>query len=379
MSTLHDFEDALVNASRALHAEAERVHATGPLENAASRASRWQLIRRARRLSAGSQLGLAVSTISALATGGTLAFLFLSADHTKTLASLECNVTRTSSAIINTITGNPVIDCATAWPSATAGRAAAPPLTAWGLANNTKAAVVQPTRWGPPAQSGSVAWRRLPADWTVDLSVVELTDQLSDISTNLSGTAITRSGVSPCSYARDDERIVRSLLAADGLSSWRVIVRPSDPGRAVSSDCVVTTHSVDGAARTVQLLQFGPTQPYRQTPRQRNSTHDSIVANLKLGALDRSVNSVLAKRCQSVASAAAQWTRTARAAGFKPTSLAYYRTLNAAPTKVPSRLADYYYTLVRQPASQHTGTCAHILVMRAGGGHLTVYAARITP
>ena len=379
MSTLQDFEDTLVNASRALHAEAELAQATGPLGEASRRASRWHLIRRARQLSAGIQLGLAVSTISALATGGTLAFLFLSGDHTKTLASLECSLTRNSAAIINTITGNPIIDCASAWPSATGGRAAAPPLTAWGLANDTKVAVVQPTSWGPPAQSGGVGWRRLPADWTVDLAVVELTDQLNDISTKLSSTPITRSGGQPCSYARDDERIVRSLLAADGLSSWRVIVSRTDPGRAVSTGCRVIAPNVDGAERTVQLLQFGPTQPYRQTPQQRNSTNDSVVANLTLAQLGRNVNRVLAKQCQSVDSAAAQWTRAARSAGFHPTSLAYYRTLNAAPSPVPSRLADHYYTLVRQPASQHTGTCAHILVMRAGGGNLTVYAARIAP
>ena len=110
-----------------------------------------------------------------------------------------------------------------------------------------------------------------------------------------------------------------------------------------------------------------------------NGTYGSVVANLKLAELDRSVNRLLAKRCQSVDSAAAQWTRAARAAGFYPTSLSYYRTLNAVPSPVPSRLADHYYTLVRQPASQRTGTCAHILVMRAGSGDLTVYAARVAP
>jgi hypothetical protein len=46
---------------------------------------------------------------------------------------------------------------------------------------------------------------------------------------------------------------------------------------------------------------------------------------------------------------------------------------------VPSHLSDYYYTLVEQPASQRTGSCAHVLVMRAGGGALSVYVARIAP
>ena len=229
MSTLQAFEDGLVNASRALYAEAEFAHANGQLAEASCQASRWHLIRRARQLSVGVQLGLALSSISALATGGTLAFLFLSEARTKSLASLECKITRKSAEIINTITGDPIIDCATAWPSATRGLAAAPLLTAWRLANDTKVAVVQPASWGPPARIGGVAWRRLPRYWTVDLGVVELTDQLNDISTKLSGTPITASGVSPCSYAGADERIVRSLLAADGLSSWRVAVSRTDP------------------------------------------------------------------------------------------------------------------------------------------------------
>ncbi|HEX2701851.1 MAG TPA: hypothetical protein VHM72_00255 [Solirubrobacteraceae bacterium] len=31
------------------------------------------------------------------------------------------------------------------------------------------------------------------------------------------------------------------------------------------------------------------------------------------------------------------------------------------------------------PPSQHTGSCAHVLVMRYGGGTIAVYAARIAP
>jgi hypothetical protein len=94
--------------------------------------------------------------------------------------------------------------------------------------------------------------------------------------------------------------------------------------------------------------------------------------------LETRVNSVLATRCESVNAATALWTSEARTAGFSPTTLAYYRAVNTSPGPVASRF-DYYYTLVKQPASQHTGSCAHVLVMRAGGGSLTVYAARITP
>jgi hypothetical protein len=380
MSTaLDDFERALVNASGALHAEAELAHTT-PSHGSASRTpSRWHLIRRARQLSIALQLGLALSTFSALAAGGTVAYLVLSANQTKTLAALECNVTHTSTAIINTITGNPIVDCALTWPSATAGRAAAPPLTAWGLANNTKTAVVQPTSWGAPARIGGEMWRRLPADWTVNLNVVELTDQLNDISTKLSGTPIGLSGGPPCTYAQRDEQIVRSLLTADGLSSWHIALSPTNPGEIVSTGCRLTIPNIDGAARTVQLLQAGATQNVHLPPKEQHNANDTAVTNRNLAALGRGVNRALATRCESVNGAAALWALKAHAAGLDPTSLAYYRTLNAAPDPVPSRLAFDYYTLVKQPASQRTGSCAHILVMRGGGGNLTVYAARIAP
>jgi hypothetical protein len=98
------------------------------------------------------------------------------------------------------------------------------------------------------------------------------------------------------------------------------------------------------------------------------------------GRLERQPSSRRAARqCQSVAGAAADWTRAARAAGFRPTSLGYYRAINDATNPPSGQLSNDYYTLVKQPPSQQTGTCANILVMRAGGGSLTVYAARITP
>jgi hypothetical protein len=49
-------------------------------------------------------------------------------------------------------------------------------------------------------------------------------------------------------------------------------------------------------------------------------------------------------------------------------------TRNAGATRF-----ENYYTLFRQPACEHTGSCAHVLVIQLGGGAVLVYAARITP
>ncbi|HWF74645.1 MAG TPA: hypothetical protein VG186_14940 [Solirubrobacteraceae bacterium] len=362
MSTALDhFERELVKASERLHAQAQ------PVSPAPSRSR--GLVRRARQLSAAVQVGLAVSTVSAL--GGTAAWLFLSGEHTKSLASVECNTSRRISAIINTVTGDPVVDCATAWASATAGAAAAPPLTAWGRDTGRDAAVVQPTSWGPPRGGG---WRRLPVGWTVNLGVVELTDQLGDISTSLSGAAMGPSGGPSCSYARSDEALVRSLLEADGLGSWRVVANPSVHPAGPPAGCRVTTPIVDAGARTVELVQGPPVPRSHLTPGERAGA----LANRRLATLAKRVNGMLATRCQSVDAAAALWVSQASVAGFRTTTLAYYRALNRAPNP-GVRLSSYYYTLVKQPATQHTGRCAHVLVMRAGGGATTVYAARITP
>lgn len=96
----------------------------------------------------------------------------------------------------------------------------------------------------------------------------------------------------------------------------------------------------------------------------------------KVYTLSSRVNRVLWTRCETVRAAAALWTREARAAGFLPATLSFWRALNGPN---PPRDAAYHYTLYKQPPSQHTGACAHILVSVEGGGSRTVYAARITP
>jgi hypothetical protein len=157
------------------------------------------------------------------------------------------------------------------------------------------------------------------------------------------------------------------------------VVNPFDNGEPLSAACRFTIPIVDTTAQTVQLLQRRAQIPHVHVPpRQQALINAGNLASRKLTAVEQRVTGVLATRCESVSAAAALWTSEARAAGFSPTTLAYYRAVNTSPPPVASRF-DYHYTLAKQPASQHAGNCAHVLVMRAGGGSLTVYAARITP
>lgn len=67
-----------------------------------------------------------------------------------------------------------------------------------------------------------------------------------------------------------------------------------------------------------------------------------------------------------------------RGRGFQPTSLAYFRAVNARRPALSSRL-NYAYTLLAEPASEQTGACARILVLTNPGGAVYVYAARMAP
>jgi hypothetical protein len=379
-NALEDFERALVRASRALSARAEVPHATrspnGLSAGSPATPLRGRLRRRARHLSVALQMGLALSSLSVLAGGGVATYLLLSGENrTVTLAAFDCETSAGSSTGINAITGDPLIDCAAAWPQATAGRSSAPVLAAWGTTAGREVAVAQPASWGPPRfvyRDVAPHWRRLPAHWTVDLGVVELTDQLSDIS-------ISPYEGPPCTYASTDERTVQSLLAADGLAGWRIVVDGFDRGQAPSAGCRFTVFNVFAHARTVELLQAPGGKPSRRpTPVQQELLSAGRVADGKLAMLNMSVNRELDTRCETVAAAAALWRSRALADGFSPATLAYWRAVNTAPAPVASRF-DYFYTLVRQPPWQSTGSCAHVLVMGSGGGGVTVYVARITP
>jgi hypothetical protein len=112
-----------------------------------------------------------------------------------------------------------------------------------------------------------------------------------------------------------------------------------------------------------------------------------IRAYHQLLGLYTDVNRQLSARCESVPAAAQLWTRTARAAGYTPATLALWKAVNGH-TPLPgdltprnlalSPLFSRAYTLYQQPASQQTGRCAHVLVVNASGIS-SVYVARIQP
>jgi hypothetical protein len=327
---------------------------------------------------------IAIVASALAATGGLAVALLFENSSPKTIAAFGCVTTRGgATAFIPAVTGSPIVDCATWWPSATGGRQSSPPLSAWSAVGKALDAVVEPTAWGPPTiprvktgrrASVPVRWEKLPRNWTVDLGVVELTDQLNAITAELFDPPLR------CSYASAAVRTVRSLIAADDLSGWRVEVSPFSGRGPLLSGCRPMIANVDGGIRTVQLLQARGGAPNLRhlKPALRNLVAENTVLNRKLVALQSAVSSSLANRCVTVSAAASIWTARAHAAGFQATDVAYWRAVNASTNPTPSRLL-YYYTLFKQPASQDTGSCAHVLVMRLGGGDILAYAARIAP
>jgi hypothetical protein len=365
-SALDQFETTLVEASRSLCAETPE-HA--PQHTRAPR----RRLRRAHQLGLFAQLALAATSFSALGGAATGAYLWLAdgSSGTRALASFECTISKNGAAVVSTVTGDPLIDCAAALLQDQARRP--PRLAAW--SNGFQTAVVRPADAGPPPYGGEV-WHRLPAGWTVDLHVVELTDQLNDISAGMAdGPA--------CTYAAHALRLAHALLAADGLSSWRVTLHANN-GPLVNG-CGHIAPNVDAATHTIELIQIQalatPTHvPAWQVRRQR----DYLRTLASLRSLQVRLNRVLGPRCESVAQAARLWRRSARAAGFGAATAAFWREVHAigdssraGPPPLPPGFFSRY-TLFMQPASQDTGACAHLLI-QDGGDELIVYAARMTP
>ena len=372
-NALDEFEAALVEASRALGAQAGTPAPTtmGP------RARRGRL-RRLRHLSVVAQLAFALTSVSALGGAATGAYLWLAGGSpgTQALPSFECTLgagpTTLGTLDASAITGDPLIDCAAALLQIRGRRP--PRLLAWG--NGFQDAVVRAAGSGPPPFGGGV-WHLLPAGWTVDLHVVELNDQLNDISAGMAdGPA--------CTYVAHAVSVARSLLAADGLHGWHVKLHANN-GPLVRG-CRHIAPEVQHASRTIELIQIQELgAPVRVPPFQRRRQREYFRALTSLRALQTAANGVLDGRCESVAQAAELWQRDAGAAGFKPATAAFWREVQtlgdsnrAGPTPIPAGFFKRY-TLFRQPPQQRTGACAHLLIQDNGGDQLAVYAARMAP
>ncbi|HEX2702232.1 MAG TPA: hypothetical protein VHM72_02225 [Solirubrobacteraceae bacterium] len=383
-TALDEFELTLIKAARALRSATT----VAPLVRGGH--ERRRPLARRLALAVPTAWLVAACAAAAGAAGGTGYFIYRLLQEnptTETIASFTCDTGATVSASVQAVTGDPLVDCAAVWPSATAGRESAPPLTAWAPSKASFGAVVQPTAAGAPSYTSRLTasgtrvhftWHRLPIGWTVNLTVVELTDQLNDLPSK------TINGYGPlCTYASRAIRLARSLIAADHASGWRVSM--SATTGALSPGCRPILDDVDARRHTVRLGQL-PTEPRPNFSHLRAAVRRQDIAASKrwshlhseLVALQARTNTVLNARCSSVADAAALWVHNAAAVGIRQTTLAYYRYVNAHPP-APSSPLNRYYTLFRQPASQHTGSCAHILVLAQGGGSIDVYAARIRP
>jgi hypothetical protein len=373
-------------------------------------ARRGRPFRRLQALSRVSQVAVALASLSVFAGVAVAAYVVFAGGAARELPAFECETAARVTTIIPAITGSPLVDCAASWPQATGGRTAAPPLAIWGADDGQRlVAVAGPVSAGPPADGDQFHWQRLPDSWTVDLPVVALNDQLSNISLPFN-SGITNT----CSFRRSDIAAVRSLLHADGLDAWHVTLR-AQSGQLSSGCRIVFAANVDAQHRTVELLQASPqaevmpatsgttlapvttstaattstatsstTPPNVASPTLGDSyaqslAHDARLAQARLKEIYTAVNARLSANCESVANAAALWNRAARTAGFRPATLAFWRQANDGKRPDP-RTFPYHYTLYQQPASQNTGDCAHMLVMVVpGSGLANVYAARIAP
>ena len=221
-SALDTFEHSLVAASRELSAPAPETPPDGTPDRRRKRPGR-RLLRRLRSFGAMAQVGIAVGALSGGVGVAIAAYLLLAGAQARMLPEFECEIA-SSDAAIQAVTGSPIADCATIWPSASGGRELAPPLAVWGVTTGQKlVALVRDARLGPPPAAHGQRWARLPNSWTVDLPIVALNDQLSNIDQPFTSLPQPK-----CSYTDADVAAVRSLLQADGLRGWKVQVRGSN-------------------------------------------------------------------------------------------------------------------------------------------------------
>ena len=333
-SAFDQFERSLVLASRTLH---ERHSAIASADEARRHALSTTVPRRISRVRALVQRGGWRIPAGALLAGALVAAgssVFGPTGNPREITEIQCGQ-QGSSAFV---TGEPVRDCATLWPSIY--HQPAPALTAW--VYDTGGVVVVTPADQPPAGRG---WRRLSAGWKANASVLGLHLQLEDITTGLEAHR--------CWSASDASALVRSILRADGLDAWQLRVN-TERADAAHPNCLLVA-AVTGAQPRSVLLVERPVQD-RGNHSTMVETPSGPIEHARLVSTETSVNSSLtaAGRCASVASAAALWRSSAKAAG------------------IPAGR----YVLFMQTGTSTTTHCARVLVdSPGGGGPADVYAA----
>jgi hypothetical protein len=298
------------------------------------RSARRRVMRspRASRLLAGAAvLGVLVAAGSAI---------FGPSGNPRDITQFECGVAHDGN-VHELFSAEPVSACATLWPSIY--HRPAPPLAAW-VYETGGAVVVRPAD-APPTGSG---WTRLPKGWTADGAVIELNDQLEDITTGLPSRT--------CWSGSSASALVRSTLHSDGLDYWHLRVSDQRPAPSSGTRCLTAIQVIGGPEiepDTVMLVEhttWGPGRGTRRYPnrfgRQRRRVETRVNRTLRSSG-----------GCASITQAEALWRTDARAAGIP----AREDILNApSPTS----------------AGSVDGACARVFVSEpGGGGPASVFAA----
>lgn len=331
-NALDRFEQSLVQASGTLRQEHlartrpdEARQTVGRTSTQRTARVRKSLRHRGWRIPAG------ILLIGVLAAAGTS--VFGPTGNPREIAQIQCG--RGSSVFV---TGEPVRDCATLWPSLY--HQPAPPLTAW-VAQTGGVVVVTPAGQ-PPAGAG---WRRLPAGWKANPAVLGLHLQLEDITTGFEAHL--------CWSVTDASALATSILRSDGLSSWRVRVHNNRQNGA-HPNCLTVAPVTGAEPRSILLVEEWVQDS--GNPSRLVNTPSGPAEHARLTSAETQVNHALTagRRCASVAEAAALWRSTATTAG----------------------IPNGRYVLFTQAGNPTTTRCARVLLNSpGGGGPADVYAA----
>ncbi len=330
------FEDRLWSELLRDHG-AELALTAGGLDDAAPNSKdhrtarqRQPLWRRGRRVLAGAIV------VGVLAAAGTA--IFGPTGNPRYITQFECGVAHHGN-IHGLFTAEPVSACAALWPSIY--HRPAPPLVAW-VYETGGAVVVRPAD-APPTETG---WTRLPKGWKADSAVIELNDQLEDITTGLPSR--------PCWSAASATALVRSILRTDGLDYWHLRISTQPPAPGMSATCLAVIQALGGPEIKPNTLLL--VERAMQAPAKGSSWYPNKFGKQRR-LIENRVNHALRAggRCASLAQAAALWRADARAGG------------------IPTR----EYVLDAPVPESGTGRpCARVFVSEpGGGGPANVFAA----
>lgn len=275
----------------------------------------------------------AVVAVAVLAGAGTA--VFGPTGNPKDLASFECGISDHSGYEGQLVGPNPVATCSALWPSLY--HHAAPPLLAW--VRETGGVVWVLPANVPPREGG---WIRLPPGWRTDGALIELTDQLEDITTGLPSRQCWPAGTAVA--------LVKSALRRDGLADWKV-VRQTGPSTEKQATCaaVETPPSIEVQKHTVALRLVPRRMPAGGWPSPAGRAEGR-----RLKSVETRVNGALfaSGSCATLTQAAALWRSRAHAGGLRQS-----------------------YNLVSLATNPRGGRpCARIIVDVLGGGTVNVLA-----